>query len=80
MTKRHFFIVSPTENEDKEVIVKLMETVSENSSSFEMEIVEGENFICPDACLKVFLSEIATQNLNLKCNFGYYLYRGRCSY
>ena len=60
MIKRYFFIVNPTENEEKELLVKLIETVSEDNSIFEMEIYEGENFISTDEGLKVFLSEIAT--------------------
>jgi len=59
MTKTHFFIISPAENEDQEVIVELTETLlNETTSSFSMKILEGESTIGSDL-LNTILSEIA---------------------
>jgi len=58
MTKRHFFIISPVENEDQEVMVELTETITENTSTFSFNVLEGKSTIS-DELLGLILSEIA---------------------
>jgi len=59
MTKNHYFIINPIQNEDEETMVKLTETiVTDTASSFSIEIMEGEN-PTTDEYLELLLSEIA---------------------